>query len=350
MACGALFLYDSDRGLYYNAADLEKKRPDLVLEPQDPVIEEMRVRQPLVNLLDGDAACPAEQGGYFEGNGIIFVIPLIPAGSVEGFVAIGRPVNKNEVYIYEDYDLMTTLARQAGSAILNLRLSGELSRAREMEALGKLSAFVLHDLKNLVTTLALIVDNAKQYIGDPEFQTDMLESLDKTVTKMNSLILRLKKLRDKDCLQREAADLLELSKRTSGLITAGEIKVSGEPVFAEIDPEEIQKVLLNLIINSIEASNANEPVTVDVGSNNMAYIKVTDNGCGMSDDFLRHNLFKPFSTTKKKGLGIGLYQCRQIVEAHGGKIEVASEVGKGTTFTVFLPKAGEEDIRLTRLT
>jgi putative PEP-CTERM system histidine kinase len=350
MACGALFLYDGDRQVYYNAAELEKKRTDTVFGPQDPVIAEMKARQSLISLLDDGATCAVEPGGYFERNGISFVIPLIPAGSVEGFIAIGRPVNKNEVYNYEDYDLMTTLARQAGSAILNLRLSAELSRAREMEALGKLSTFVLHDLKNLVSTLALVVDNAKQYIGDPEFQADMLESLDRTVTKMNALILRLKKLRDKDSLKREAADLLELCNRTTGLITSGEIKMSGEPVFAEIDSEEIQKVLLNLVINSIEASNAHEPVTVEVGSEDMAYIKVTDSGCGMSNDFLRHRLFKPFSTTKKKGLGIGLYQCRQIVEAHGGNIEVASEVGMGTTFTVFLPKAGEAGIRLTRIT
>jgi putative PEP-CTERM system histidine kinase len=347
MACGALFLYDGDRQVYYVAAEMEKSRTDLVLEPQDPVIAEMRARHSLVNLIDDDANCELGSDGYFVRNGISFVIPLIPAGSVEGFVAIGRPVNKNEAYNYEDYDLMTTLARQAGSAILNLRLSEELSRAREMEALGKLSTFVLHDLKNLVSTLALVVGNAKLYIGDPEFQSDMLESLDRTVAKMNALILRLKKLRDKGCLNREAGDLLDLCNRTTGLIASGEIRVSGEPVSAEIDAEEIQKVLLNLVINSLEASNTREPVMVEVGSEDMAYIKVTDRGCGMPDDFLRHRLFKPFSTTKKKGLGIGLYQCRQIVEAHGGKIEVASEVGKGTTFTVFLPKVGEADVIFT---
>jgi putative PEP-CTERM system histidine kinase len=339
MAYGVLFLYDSDRQLYYEATEMEKKSSAVVLTPQHPVIAEMRMRRSLVNLLDDGATWTVEPGGYFDSNGISFVIPLIPAGSVEGFVAIGRPFNKSEVYNYEDYDLMTTLARQAGSTILNLKLSDELARAREMEALGKLSAFVVHDLKNLVTTLALVVDNAKQFIGDPEFQADMLESLDKTVAKMNALILRLKKLRDKDCLQREAADLLDLCNKTAHLITSGEIRVSGKPVFAEIDSEEIQKVLLNLVINSIEASNANEPVTVEVVSDEMACIKVTDKGCGMSDHFLRHHLFKPFSTTKNKGLGIGLYQCRQIVEAHGGKIEVVSVVGKGTTFSVLLPKA-----------
>jgi signal transduction histidine kinase len=101
------------------------------------------------------------------------------------------------------------------------------------------------------------------------------------------------------------------------------------------DEGEIQKVILNLLMNGIEASAPDEPIAIEVGYSRLPYIRVIDKGCGMSARFLRSELFKPFRTTKKLGLGIGLYQCRQIVQAHGGKIEVSSVEGEGSVFTVW---------------
>ena len=97
----------------------------------------------------------------------------------------------------------------------------------------------------------------------------------------------------------------------------------------------MQKVILNLVLNGIESSDPHEPVAIEVGFSNMPFIRVIDKGCGMPVRFLRTELFKPFRTTKKQGLGIGLYQCRQIVEAHGGRIEVSSVEGYGLVFTVW---------------
>ena len=123
------------------------------------------------------------------------------------------------------------------------------------------------------------------------------------------------------------------------MVPAAEIKVSGAHAVADIDAEEIRKLLLNLVLNAVEASGGGSGVSVSVGTDTMAYIRVSDQGCGMTQDFIRNDLFKPFRTTKAKGLGIGLYQCRQIIEAHGGSIEVASEPGQGSVFTVKLPAA-----------
>jgi putative PEP-CTERM system histidine kinase len=204
---------------------------------------------------------------------------------------------------------------------------------------GKISAFVLHDLKNLVSTLALVVDNAREHMDNPEFQEDMLQSLESTVTRMKGLIARLKKIGEKHSLRREHTDLLELAGGVAGHVGNGQVTVSGTSVIADVDREEMEKVLLNLLLNAMEASGAQEGVSVDVGCDGSSWIRVKDEGCGMSEEFLRKRLFKPFSTTKEKGLGIGLYQCRQIVEAHGGRIEVQSEVGRGSVFTVRLPKA-----------
>jgi hypothetical protein len=161
---------------------------------------------------------------------------------------------------------------------------------------------------------------------------------------MNDLISRLKNLPEKMSLQKSPVDLLQLAQETVHLIKGGSFRVSGDPVIAEIDREEIQKVALNLMLNAIEASEGNHPVSVEVGINDAPYIKVRDEGCGIPAEFLSNSLFTPFKSTKKKGLGIGLYQCKKIVEAHGGKIKVSSELHKGSEFTVLLPESSWKTI------
>jgi len=211
-----------------------------------------------------------------------------------------------------------------------------------MAAIGKVSSFVMHDLKNLVSALSLMLQNGKEYIEVPEFQKDLLDSLGNTVTKMNNLISRLKQIPEKVSLQCSHVDLLQLATETAMMVKGGELLVSGEQVIAEVDREEIQKVALNLMLNAIEATEGKHPVTVEVGMAESPYLLVKDEGCGIPGDFLRNSLFTPFKSTKKKGLGIGLYQCKKIVEAHGGKIEVISELHKGSEFKVWLPKAVEQ--------
>jgi putative PEP-CTERM system histidine kinase len=207
-----------------------------------------------------------------------------------------------------------------------------------MAALGKVSAFVVHDLKNLVSSISLIVDNARSYLAEPAFQDELLRSLDDTVERMQGLILRLKHLPEKQQPVAAPVDLLALVKDTAALVKGGDFQVTGLPVMAKGDKHELQKVALNLMLNAVEASSGKEPISVEVGKAEAPYIRVKDRGCGMPKDFLIKRLFTPFTTTKSGGLGIGLYQCQQIVEAHGGKIEVTSEPNVGTEFTVWLPK------------
>jgi signal transduction histidine kinase len=154
---------------------------------------------------------------------------------------------------------------------------------------------------------------------------------------MNELISRLKNLPEKMSLQKSPVDLLQLAQETAHMVKGGSFQVSGNSVIAVIDREEMQKVALNLMLNAIEATEGNRPVSVEVGMDDTPFIKVRDEGCGIPEDFLSNSLFSPFKSTKKKGLGIGLYQCKKIVEAHGGKIKVSSELHKGSEFTVLLP-------------
>jgi len=338
MGCGSLFLYDGELGAFHAAASLEMEPESAEFKRNDALISLMAGKKWVVNVRERINELEAQPLEFFTRNDISFVIPLFFYDVVDGFIVLGKPVNRDEVYNYEDYDLMKTLARQASSAILNLRLSEQLAQAREMEALGKISAFVIHDLKNLVYTISLVVDNAKDYLSDPEFQQDMIESLGNTVAKMKTLISRLKNLPEKHLLKRESSDLLELVLDTTKLIVGADFSVVGSTVIAPVDRDELQKVALNLFLNAVEANDGRGVVTVEVGEKDQAFIRVIDKGCGISPDFMREYLFTPFKTTKKKGLGIGLYQCKQIVEAHSGRIEVSSEVGRGTVFTVWLPK------------
>lgn len=331
----ALFLFEKNRGGYCMTAGHEFQVVDDVIPPDNSLVLFMKERAWVVSAKDENPEIMEQNAPFFKKNSISFVIPLFSEDQIEGFIVLGSAIKEDEVYIYEDYDLMKTIARQASQAISHQRISEQLSHSREIEAIGNVAAFVAHDLKNLVSNLSLIVENAGRYIQNPDFQKDMLLSLGNTVVKMQRLIGRLKNLGERDHYNLQPVNLLGLSEKTAKLVSGAPITVSGTPETALVDENEIQNVIMNLIMNAIEASEPNAPVQVEVGFAGIPFVCVRDQGCGMSASFIRTELFKPFKTTKTKGLGIGLYQCRQTVESYGGRIEVSSEVGKGAAFTIW---------------
>ena len=276
----------------------------------------------------------------FPDYGISLVVPLRLDDKLEGMVVCGPLINARETFSYEDYDLLKVLARQTSLALVTQRLFAELGAAREMAAMGRVSAFVLHDLKNQVSSLSLLAENATDYIDDPEFQRDMLETLSGTIAKMKQLMDRLKNLRMAPQLDLAPLDPAALARRAvAGFAGGAKLEMElEEGLQFNGDGEKIGTVLLNLLLNAHEAGPEGR-IVLRVGRDvdgRRIFLQVSDDGPGMSPEFISTQLFKPFVTTKKKGLGIGLFQCRQIIEAHGGKIEVQSEPGQGTTFTVFL--------------
>jgi putative PEP-CTERM system histidine kinase len=338
----ALFLFEEEQNGYCAAASYEMSPVSKVISPDNSIVRFLSERTWVINVKDENPGIAEENRLFFEQNKISFIIPLFDGERLEGFIALGHIIKNNEVYIYEDYDLMKTIARQASQAILHQRLSEQITQAREMEAIGNVATFVVHDLKNLVATISLIVDNAGKYMQNPDFQNDMLASLSNTAEKMRALIGRLKNLGDKNLLNPYPVDLLELTSKTAQMVAAGKITVSGNPERIIADGEEIQKVVINLLINAVEASDHEQPIVAKVGNDGGApFIRISDQGCGMSDHYIRTKLFKPFTSTKKQGLGIGLYQCRKIVESHGGRIEVNSLEGSGSVFTVWFPGGKE---------
>ena len=340
MGSAALFLCDQERKSYFSAASLELDVAGQTFTTDDPLIMRLNEERSVLNLCEGYGTEELpEPDNFFCSRRLCFLIPLVSNQLLDGFITLGTRINPDECYTYEDYDLMQTLAQQASSALLNMRLTEELALAKEMEALGRIATFIIHDLKNLVYTISLTLDNARTYISDAEFQQDMLETLGNSVGKMNTLISRLNTIPDKKGMPREKTDLLQLVRETVALVKRCEVTLFGPStaVSVTVDRQEIQKIFLNLILNAVEATDGNGPVSVEVGVQDSPYVKVIDGGLGISEEFLRTRLFTPFQTTKKNGLGIGLYQCKQIVENHQGRIDVISTVGKGTAFTVWLP-------------
>lgn len=325
----ALYLRRPPNDCFDPTAGLEIELPAAAVRPDDPLCPATDSRISVKDLRGQTLPLP-----------VSFSIPLRANGDLAGFILLGRPFNTGECYDEEDFELMEAMASQSFLAMHNLNLAGELALSKEMEIIGKISAFILHDLKNLVYALSLMVENAKRFIGDPEFQQDMVKSLDNTVSRMRQLITQLKALPNKDSLQREDVDLLELVQESAKSVPGAQIEVTGEPASAFIDRTEMSKVLINLLRNAHEACNGDKAVAVEVGGTPQPYVRVRDCGLGMTEDFLRSSLFAPFATTKQNGLGIGLYQSRHIVEAHNGRIEVQSCPGQGSTFTVLLPDSG----------
>jgi hypothetical protein len=333
----ALFLRDHEDGRYGCSACCERNVARLSMNDEHPLISQMREHDWVVDLNNTPKELVKDDWLQLHHFGASLLVPLRFDQRIEGFIALGPHLGDRTSLTYEDYDLMKILANQAIGVLLSHKLYADLLLAQEMAAIGRVSTFVIHDLKNLVSGLALVVDNSREYIDDPEFRVDMFETLENTVANMNVLIARLQHVKQQPQLRMAPADLLAIAKTAAHLAGNHMVKVDGESVVVRCDSLELQKVVLNLLHNAREASPEGAPIAVVVGCTDMAFLQVSDTGHGMSSEFISERLFKPFETTKKNGVGIGLYQCRQVIKAHGGQIVVRSFEGEGSIFTLWLP-------------
>jgi hypothetical protein len=350
LAGASLYLHGRDEERFIRASGQGRPNGPVELFVSGELRTYFVQRERVLNVTDEEFPLSASEQALFRQAGAWLIVPLISNKRIEG-LAVLREQIVPEMLIFEDYDLMKVLARQAAQAIANFRLSEEVMEMRAMAAVSRISAFVIHDLKNLTTGLSLVVDNAQEHIGNPDFQQDAVTTIRNTLAKMKGLIQRLKTIPEKSSLNTRVEDIDLLVRETVADFAKmrpgrriGYSGCNGAPVFSLVDGEEIKKVIINLVQNAVEASGEEGTVTVEThGEAGGIRIRVADSGCGMTEDFMKNHLFKPFRTTKEKGLGIGLYQCLQIAEAHGGGIEVKSELSRGTTISVLLPYAGEHE-------
>ena len=269
------------------------------------------------------------------------VAPLICADALVGFVVIGQPLAAVRLS-WEELDLLRAAGRQVASFLAFEQAAQRLAEAHQFEALNRLSAVLMHDLRHLVAHQALVVQNAARHRGNPEFFDDAILTIDNSVKRMTRLMDELRSGVLTEQVHR--VELAELCAEAILRCADGSPKPAlevRERVEAVLNRERLLQVLEHLIRNSQEATPEGGSVTVLVHrAGHRGTIEVADTGCGMDAAFIRERLFRPFDTTKgERGFGIGAYQAREFVRKCGGSIEVESAPGHGSRFILRLPLA-----------
>ena len=285
---------------------------------------------------------------HFRKGGNRICVPLAAGDRWLGCAILADRVN-GLPYTIEELELLKCIGDQIAASLLNLRLTDELMAAKELEAFQTMSAFFVHDLKNATSTLSLTLQNLPVHFDDPEFRKDALRGIENTLNRINLHINRLSVLRSKLEIKPIESDLNQLVMETlsnlNGMPGVELVKDFHPLPKVVVDREQLQSVVTNLLLNARDAVGSGGQIRIETGQREgRAVLFVADNGCGMSPDFLRDSLFRPFQTTKKKGLGIGMFQSKMIVEAHKGNIRVDSELGKGTRFGITFPLTGQVDL------
>jgi putative PEP-CTERM system histidine kinase len=275
-------------------------------------------------------------------KGAWLVIPLMNVNDLVGFVILARPRTTVDVN-WEVLDLLKTASRQAASYLVLFRTKEALVETEQFDAFNRMSAFVVHDLKNLIAQLALLLKNAERHRDNPEFQADMLDTIAHVVKRMNHLMLQL----GSGTTPIEKPRSVELTTLVQNIVQAKAIHNrlvkfdDTEQIRALAHEERVERVIGHIVQNAIEASAPDSGVVFIrvFRRENSAVLEVRDEGCGMSEDFVRRQLFHPFQTTKRQGMGIGMYESFEYINSVGGSISVESKPGVGTSFSVLLPLA-----------
>lgn len=274
------------------------------------------------------------------------LVPLIHFDRLVGVIVLARPRNPRQLD-WEDFDLLRVAGQQLASYLAEQAGQQALMDASRFDEFNRRMAFVMHDIKNLVSQLSLLAANAEKHADNPAFRADMLVTLRNSADKLSALLARLGRYGSGQVAARSEIDLLDLCR---GLATryAGVHPVyltRDAPVRVIGNREALEQALLHLVQNAIDASPPSSPVFLDINAEGLSgTIEVIDSGEGMSPEFVRTGLYKPFVSSKQGGFGIGAFEARELVKAMGGRVTVESREGLGTRFTVTLPLA--EAVRL----
>jgi putative PEP-CTERM system histidine kinase len=269
------------------------------------------------------------------------VVPLVLHEHLLGFIVLARsPAQSN--FNWEDSDLIKTAGRQVAVHLAQLEASQALAEARQFEACNRLTSYVMHDLKNLIAQLSLVVTNAAKHKRNPRFMEDVITTVDNSVQKMNRLLdhLRSDSMQEQKAVSVEVCSMLgEVVQTMSNNkpVPSLDCQVKGINVHTNMD--RCCAIIGHLIRNAQDATPDDGQVIVRLFKRtDRAIIEVQDSGTGMDETFIKERLFRPFDSTKgKQGMGIGVYEARDYISKMGGDLEVISRVGEGTTFRIRIP-------------
>jgi putative PEP-CTERM system histidine kinase len=251
---------------------------------------------------------------------------------------------RKRYFNWEDSDLLKTAGRQVASYLEQQKAPVALAEARQFESFNKISTYIVHDIKNLVAQLSLIMTNAEKHKHNPLFMTDVIHTIGNTVDKMNKMLDVVSQKPEKQISSRiDLIPLLEELVRMRQQARAKPVPVlscATDHCFVKADRNQLLSIFGHLVQNAQEATADDGSIVISQSvDQGQVVLKFSDTGHGMDEDFIKNQLFRPFKTTKGKGMGIGVYETREIIVALGGSIDVESKPSRGTLFTISLPVA-----------
>lgn len=267
------------------------------------------------------------------------MIPLLHFERLVGVVILARPPVAR-MLDWEDFDLLRVIGRQLASYLAEQTSQDALGEAQRFDEFNRRIAFVMHDIKNLASQLSLLARNAEIHADKPEFRADMILTLRNSTDKLQNLLARLSRYGAQGGAVLQQVGLDHLLARVAAQFSGKHqlVLLEREPCLARCDPEALEQALVHLVQNAIEAAPDGSPVFLDLREDAAgAHIEVIDSGVGMSPEFIRTRLFKPFHSSKQGGFGIGAFEARELVRSMGGRLDVESREGIGTRFQITLP-------------
>ena len=351
---GCLLVPDDDRLTPIAVWQMRGGSPEPIAA-DSPLVEWVRQDRvlDLEMVRDGELADAPELPAWLATNRRYWlVLPAFNRDALVGVLLIGRSLVPRRLG-WEDEELLKTLGRQVGSYVAESRGQSALEEARRFEEFNRRFAFILHDIKNLVSQLSLVARNAERHADNPEFRADMVATLKDSVGKMNTLLAWLSQrargtaASDGDVdVNNVLGDLVRARQGgwpslTLRLPDTGSSR--GPNPVVRGDSGRLEQMFAHLLQNAIDASPPGAPIRIDLAVAGCdVVVTLADRGHGMSARFVTQELFQPFTSTKPGGFGIGAYEAREIARAHGGRLDVASREGEGTSFTITLPLAGTD--------
>lgn len=340
-----------ENGQFEPTAKWNMEPPLSAIEPMDSsLIRFLEIQKWVINL-DEYARDPGlyQSFGDLEMPGWLRVMPnawliapLVLHERLHGFVVLARSSASHRHFNWEDCDLLKTSGSQVASHLAQHAVSQALAEARQFEAFNRMSTYIVHDLKNLISQLSLVVSNSAKHRHNPLFMENVISTVTNSVSKMNRLLAHLSEGGQGNANKR-AVDLATLLEEVVHASKAAKpvpvLECLVRDITISADHDRLASVMGHVIQNAQDATADSGHVVVRLQKiDGHAVIEVKDTGCGMDEDFIRARLFRPFQTTKgSSGMGIGIYEAREFIRTLGGEIHVESKLGTGTTFRIHFP-------------
>lgn len=338
-------LYLKNDNTYQCASAWNTDFPDSTFDLSSPLVEFLNNREWIIDVTEcqkspekyNDLVIPEE---FYSINAWL-LIPLKHYYELIGFIVLLEPFVKVRIN-WEDRDLLKAIGKQVSSYIAFMQASDTLADAEKFSAFNRLSAYVVHDMKNSVAQLDLIVKNAEKYSDNPEFIEDTFLTISNVVDRMKKMLNQLKRM-DMKKSEIEKVDvsrvLDKVVKKCAARQPTPNLNICAESTFVGVEPDRFENIIEHLVTNAQDATPEDGSIEIRLSKTHAeVQIEIEDTGCGMSPEFISNQLFKPFETTKgNAGMGVGVFEAREFVKYYGGQLFVKSEPGVGTTFSLTLP-------------